>query len=93
MADYLRAHGWISGHVQGVGFRFFARDLAHDYDLSGWVKNLPDGRVEFAVEGPGGLVNDFLKDIRRGPAVGFVKDLKVEWENYTGEFNGFRIRF
>ena len=92
MADYARLHGWVTGHVQGVGFRFFAQDIASQYNLYGWVMNLPDSRVEFVVEGTKGLLDDFLKDIIRGPRAGYVSNVDVKWESFTGEFNSFRIK-
>jgi acylphosphatase len=93
MADYVSAHGWVSGNVQGVGFRYFARDIAARYDLRGWVRNLPDGRVEFIAEGTKGLLTEFLKDMKRGPKSGHVADLQIDWGNYTAEFKDFKIAF
>ena len=93
MADYAKVHVWVSGNVQGVGFRYFVQDIALKYDLKGWVKNLPDGRVEFIAEGIKGLLNDFLKHVKRGPMVGFVSDMKIDWQEFTGDFSDFRIKF
>ncbi len=93
MADYARAHGRVSGRVQGVSFRYFTQDSAAKHDLTGWVKNLPDGRVEFLAEGQKGMLDSFLKDVSRGPVAAHVSDLKVNWEKYTGEFDNFRIKF
>ena len=93
MADYARLHGWVSGNVQGVGFRYFVQDTANQYGLAGWVKNLYDGRVEFVAEGPKGLLGDFLKEINRGPIGGYVSNIEVKRDSYTGEFKNFKIRF
>ncbi len=93
MADYARVHGWVSGNVQGVGFRYFVQDVAGQYKLAGWVRNLPDGRVEFEAEGTKGMLNEFLREINRGPILGYVSKLEVKWDKFSGEFNGFRIRF
>lgn len=60
-------HVELDGIVQGVGFRWFAREAARRRDLSGWVKNREDGWVELAVSGPDGEVRLFLDEIRRGP--------------------------
>jgi len=92
-ADYTRVHGIVSGRVQGVGFRYFTQDIAAQYDVRGWVKNLPDGRVEFVAEGPKGMLNDFVKTINRGPVAGYVSALDLSWDKYTGEYESFRIRF
>jgi acylphosphatase len=93
MADYARVHGFVSGHVQGVGYRYFAQDIAAQYDIQGWVRNVPDGRVEFVAEGRKGMLGDFIKAMQRGPVSGNVSGMDINWENYAGEFSSFRIRF
>jgi len=93
MSDYAAVHGFVSGRVQGVGFRYFTQEIAVRYDLKGWVKNLPDGRVEFGAEGSEGLLKEFLKDINRGPRTGYVSDLKVDWSKYKGKYESFELRF
>jgi acylphosphatase len=91
MSEYARLHGWVSGVVQGVGFRYFTQRKADSYGLTGWVRNLPDDRVEFVAEGPKGVLQDFLKEINIGPVSGHVEKVEVVWDNYKGEFNQFRI--
>jgi acylphosphatase len=91
MGEYARLHCWVSGVVQGVGFRYFTQRKAASYALTGWVRNLPDDRVEFIAEGPKGVLQDFLKEINIGPAAGKVDNVQVIWDNYKGEFNEFRI--
>jgi acylphosphatase len=91
MSDYARLHGWVSGVVQGVGFRYFAQRKAARYGLTGWVRNVHDGQVEFIAEGAKGVLGDFLKEINIGPTGGKVDNIKVIWETYKGEFNEFRI--
>jgi acylphosphatase len=81
----------ISGRVQGVGFRFFAREAAATENLRGWVQNLPDGRVEAMVEGDRESVERFERKIRRGPASARVDDVAVSDEG-TGAVHGFEIR-
>lgn len=68
----------VSGRVQGVGFRAFAQRAARETGVRGWVRNLPDGSVETAVEGEEGAVRDYLERIRRGPLVGRVSSMAVE---------------
>lgn len=92
-ADYIRVHGYVSGRVQGVGFRYFVQDLAVQSDLTGWVRNLPDGRVEFMAEGPKGLLDDFVKAVNRGPRTGYVAGINIDWDKFQGEYDSFRIRF
>ena len=86
-------HIVVSGVVQGVGFRYFTARLARQYELVGYVKNLPDGTVETEVEGDRGLLGDFLKGVSIGPRAGYVSDVEVEWKPYTGAYKGFHIRF
>lgn len=62
-----RVHFEISGRVQGVGFRWFARERARALGLAGWVRNRADGSVEVAAEGPDGDVNAFVLELRDGP--------------------------
>jgi acylphosphatase len=56
----------VNGRVQGVGFRFTTKQKAMDYDLKGWVKNLPNGTVEIEIEGNDLQVEDFLSDLKEG---------------------------
>jgi acylphosphatase len=76
--------GFVSGRVQGVGFRYFVRCQADTQQLSGYAKNLADGRVEFLLQGPQVAVQLVLEQIRRGPSYAKVTDVEVE-EVETGE--------
>jgi acylphosphatase len=91
--EYKRAHGWVSGMVQGVFFRYFTQDSARKLGLKGWVRNLPDGRVEFVAEGEMGPLNDLIKQVKIGPPASHVAKLDLAWEEYTGEFGNFSIRY
>ena len=66
----------ISGMVQGVGFRFFAQRAAARHQVVGYVKNLPDGRVESYVEGTEKAVADFMRDLNAGPTYARVVDIE-----------------
>ena len=89
----LRFHILISGRVQGVGYRFFTKDKASKYGVSGWVKNLPDGRVEAEVQGDENDLLDLLSVLRKGPPLGYVKDI-VKYEIPADETDmDFRIRY
>lgn len=81
----------MSGHVQGVFFRSTARDEAEVRNVSGWVKNLPDGRVEALFEGEKEAVEQLVEFCKKGPPNALVRDVAVVWEEYTAEFTGFRI--
>ena len=87
-----RVHVFISGRVQGVGFRAFTRFNARSLGVGGWVRNLRDGRVEGVFEGPPGKVARLLAKVGTGPGGARVDKLKVTDEPYTGEFRTFAIR-
>lgn len=89
----VRAHVFVSGHVQGVFFRSETRHEARLRGVTGWVRNLPDGRVEAVFEGEEELVKELIEFCRRGPPGARVVRVDVKWENYTGEFRSFEIRY
>lgn len=86
-----RVHAYVSGRVQGVFFRDFARAEADYLGLTGWVKNLWDGRVEVVAEGEKEDLEKLLGKLKQGPPGARVKDVQAIWENYSGEFQEFRI--
>ncbi len=88
---YVRAHIIVAGNVQGVGYRYFVMKAAHRMELTGWVKNLPTGAVEILVEGPRGLLETLIKELRTGNSWATVYDIRLEWEKYQAEFTGFDI--
>ena len=81
----------ISGRVQGVGFRFFTRDAALREGIAGWVRNLPDGRVEAWVEGESDAVTRVERAVRSGPASARVDEVVVDEEDATGTYRTFQI--
>ena len=87
----VRAHVFISGKVQGVFFRAHTRDEALKRDLKGWVRNLPDGRVEAVFEGEEENVKSMIEWCKQGPPLARVKNVEVKWEEYRGEFDTFSI--
>ena len=83
----------IHGRVQGVGFRYFARERATSYGLSGYVRNLPGGEVEVKAAGARDLLEELVCDLRRGPGTGSVVDCIVAWTGDDhGSFTDFTIR-
>lgn len=86
-----RVHLWISGLVQGVFFRATTRDRARALGLDGWVRNLPDGRVEVAAEGPPAAVGELVAWCRRGPRGARVDRLEEVEEQPRGEPGGFAV--
>ena len=81
----------ISGRVQGVGFRYFTRDAALREGITGWVRNLPDGRVEAWVEGESDAVTRVERAVRSGPASARVDEVVVDEEDATGTYRTFQI--
>jgi len=88
-----RAHIVYSGHVQGVGFRYAAQDIATRAGLKGWVKNLDDGRVEIVAEGKEEDIKKFLDKILKSQLSRYIIDTELSWEKPAKEFDGFDIRF
>jgi acylphosphatase len=82
----------ISGRVQGVGFRFFAEAQASVEGVHGYVRNLPDGRVEVLVEGDDESVERVERALRRGPGGARVESVEVERVPPSGRATGFSIR-
>jgi acylphosphatase len=82
----------ISGHVQGVGFRYFAEATASREGVLGWVRNLPDGRVEALIQGTREQVDGLIKWCYRGPAEARVSDIAVTPEEAADDLKDFGIR-
>jgi len=82
-------HVFVSGKVQGVGFRDWTVDQARALKLTGWVKNLADGRVEAVIEGPNEAVADMLVKLKTGPRTARVDEVKSTDETLTGRFKTF----
>jgi len=89
----VRAHVFVSGRVQGVFFRSETHYEAKRRNVAGWVRNTSDGRVEAVFEGEKGDVEKMIDFCRRGPSGARVTKVDVRWEDYTGEFRDFRIRY
>ncbi len=87
-----RVHVIFNGRVQGVGFRFTAESLAAALSVTGWVKNLRGGDVEITAEGEEEVLKDFISRLQEDFS-GYIKDKDVAWEDPTGEFKEFGIRF
>lgn len=88
-----RAHIFVSGRTQGVFFRQNTQKKAQFLGLTGWVRNLADGRVETIFEGEKEKVEKMIEWLKRGPILAKVNGLEAEWEEYKGEFNDFEIRY
>ena len=86
-----RMHIFYSGHVQGVGFRYTAKTVAAGFEVTGTVRNLPDGRVELIAEGAREELEAFRAAIRDAGLAGFIRDENVTWSDAQNEFRGFEI--
>ncbi|MEI6194930.1 MAG: acylphosphatase [Verrucomicrobiota bacterium] len=82
---------FYSGRVQGVGFRYTAKTVATGFELSGTIRNLPDGRVELVAEGTRAELEAFRAAIRDEGLAGFIRDEQVTWADAKNEFRGFEI--
>ena len=81
----------ISGRVQGVGFRYFTQEWALREGVTGWVRNLPDGRVEAHVEGEAESVTRVERALRSGPRGARVQTVTVDAEDVTGAYDTFSV--
>jgi acylphosphatase len=86
-----RAHIYVSGRVQGVCYRDFTQRSASSLNLTGWVKNLYDGRVEAVIEGDKEKIETLVNKMKEGPSWANVENTDLIWEDYTGDYNDFRI--
>ncbi len=88
----MRCRVLVTGMVQGVFFRAFTQKIAEKLGLVGFVRNLPDGRVEAVIEGDEETVKAMLIVLKKGSPNSHVEKIDVEWEAATNEFEGFEIR-
>jgi acylphosphatase len=87
-----RAHAYYEGRVQGVGFRFTVVDASRPHDVSGFVRNLRDGRVELVAEGEEKEVRSFLEDVSAAMK-GYIHNEDVSWHEHVGEFKDFSVSY
>lgn len=87
----VRAHLFIRGLVQGVGYRAFVQAQAVKRDLTGWVRNLADGGVESEAEGNRRAVEGFIEALKAGPYLSRVEHVDLQWVESTGQDSFFRI--
>ncbi len=93
MPDIKRVHLCISGIVQGVFFRAHACEIARHSGLKGWVKNLPDGRVEIVAQGAEDKIHEFMRWCQKGPPDAAVEEVEVQWQDVTDTFDNFEIKY
>ncbi len=87
-----RLHVFITGRVQGVGFRYSTYAQAQALGLKGWVRNLPDGRVEGEFEGPKSALDQMLAWCHAGPGIAHVTHVDTTWDSGEPRHGEFRLR-
>lgn len=88
-----RAHVFVAGRVQGVFFRSATKHNADRYNVKGWIQNLPDGGVEAVFEGEKEAVQKLIAFCKHGPSSARVTNVDFTWENFTGEFESFKLKY
>jgi len=92
LVDSRAALIFVSGLVQGVGFRYFVQRKAISYGLRGFVRNAYNGTVEIVVVGAETTIQELIDDVRIGPRSAHVVHLQIQWEAPREEYHGFEIR-
>jgi acylphosphatase len=92
-SELLRIHIWVTGRVQGVGFRSFVQQSGVHFDLTGWVRNVGYDMVETVAEGSCDRLEKFAQAVKTGPRAGRVDETRVEWESANGEFQNFGVKY
>ncbi len=93
MDSKVRAHVFVKGRVQGVLFRYTTKEEANLRAVTGWARNLEDGRVEAVFEGTKEKVDEMIEFCHYGPHAAKVSSVNVTWAEYIGDFKGFNIRY
>ncbi len=91
-SETKRAHIWVKGRVQGVGFRAHVEFFARQLGVRGWTRNVGDDTVETLAEGTAAQLDRFIEAVKQGPRMARVDEARVEEEPPTGEFAGFEVR-
>lgn len=86
-----RLHVLVAGLVQGINFRSWTKEQAESLNLTGWVRNLPDGRVEVLAEGGQEALEKLLADLKTGHPLARVEKTEVSWEEDHNEFEDFSV--
>jgi len=90
--EVVRAHVWVKGMVQNVGFRAFVEYNAVQLGVTGWVRNVGYDTVEAVAEGRRDKVDLLVETMKAGPRASRVDESRVEWEQISGEFKSFDVR-
>ena len=93
MTEKARLHALVSGHVQGVNFRYYTTREASRLGVTGWVANRRDGKVECVAEGPRSALEELLDFLHEGSPSARVTDVDASWESPRGELEDFKVRY
>jgi len=88
----VQLHAYFSGTVQGVGFRYTVERYAHQLGICGWVRNLPDGRVELKAEAQKSVLEELLRLLAEH-FEGMIRQTQIYWDDQTDGFSSFQITF
>lgn len=86
-------HAWVSGIVQGVGYRYFVIEKALALGLRGYVRNTSNGDVEVLAQGTRSALEQLLTLLRQGPSAAEVSEVHINWEQPSEYLSGFHIRW
>jgi acylphosphatase len=92
-SEPVRIHIWVTGRVQGVGFRSFVQQVGKQFDLTGWVCNVGYDNVEVLAEGPVDKLKMFAESVKIGPGASRVEEIRIEWGTASGEFQNFGVKY
>jgi acylphosphatase len=87
----VQLHLFIGGYVQGVGYRAFVKREAERLGLTGWVRNLPDGRVEVIAQGEKKVLEELIKLCLKGPFMAEVEGISLTWEKAEKKYSNFQV--
>ena len=93
MTQQVRLEAIVKGSVQGVGFRYHASRRAREVGVTGYVRNLWDGSVEVVAEGDKTRLDQLLSYLQVGPRSAWVREVVTNWQDASGKFNSFEVRF
>ncbi len=88
---FKKIHLLISGSVQGVFYRVNSKNKADEFGLTGWVRNISNGRVEIVAEGEEKNLKNMINWCNNGSNNAIISEIKVKWEKYSGKFDKFEI--
>ena len=93
MTDKTSLQVIVYGRVQGVFFRDFVKMRANEIGLTGYVRNLPEGSVEVLAEGERKHLEELIRYLKAGPTASNVENIVIRWAEYSGDYDGFSIRY